>query len=105
MHKCKQKDLIGECVPEDPLMAAPWFSAVRAALGYEPIMKAFEKETGMRMPRTLTGLDRMIDQATGYDPHRHFLEKFLPWFNANVWGDPRMDHTGCVDGVRVENGQ
>lgn len=67
-----------------------WAGCLRWAVGEADIMAAFRAETGIRWQPGRSGIDRMIDEATGAD--RKFLVAFVEWFNANVWG-PTDDGT------------
>ena len=75
--------------PTDPRMAAAWASAVSAASVTEPLMRQFRADTGCAWKPGRTGLDRMIDEATGAD--KDFVIQFVKWFNRVVWGE---DSTG-----------
>ena len=78
--------------PSCPLMGVAWLGAVRWALGEPEIMAAFRRDTGNNWSPGRTGLDRMIDQATGAE--KAFFEQFLRWFNENVWGDVGLSAFG-----------
>ena len=47
-------------------------------------MEAFEKDTGLRYSAPRSGLEAMIDEATGLT--EEIVKAFIPWFNENVWG-------------------
>src|SRR3990167_2815782 len=72
-------------MPTDVLMAGAWCAALTAAMGSREIIAAFRAETGMAWTPARSGVDRMIDEATGFE--RHFVLSFVRWFNANVWGE------------------
>jgi hypothetical protein len=76
---------------DTPEYAYPaWASCLEWAIGKPEIVKAFEEDTGIRSPRPRNNLDRMIDEATGYDPeqaYQRFAEEFVKWFNVAIWGD------------------
>ena len=69
-----------------------------ACLGHDEFMANYRKLTGHTIlaPDLRTGLDRMIDKATGYDPHtikeeeaRHFYEferdyVWKPWLLMEI---------------------
>ena len=74
-----------ETTPE--FMAGAYFSCLRWAITFEPILKRFEDETGNRVPKSRSGIERMIDEACGFDQYEYFFRAFVPWFNENVWGD------------------
>jgi len=65
-------------------MTDAWLSCVHWALSTPEIVAAFRHETGNTWQPGASGLDRMIDAATGAD--RAFLESFIQWVNVNVWG-------------------
>lgn len=48
------------------------------------VVAAFRAETGNRWEPGKTGIDKMIDQATGAD--HQFIKAFIAWFNVAVWG-------------------
>jgi len=66
-------------------MAPAWAGCLRWAVGKQEILDAFAHETGNQWKPGRSGLDRMIDEATGAD--RKFFEAFVAWFNVNVWGE------------------
>ncbi len=54
---------------------------------------AFEADTGMKLPKpATTGLDRLIDEATGH--YEEVVEAFTRWVIANVWGESGCSSTG-----------
>src|SRR6478609_2456928 len=65
-------------------MVDAWVSCLHWALGEEEIIAAFRRETGVRWTPGKTGIERMIDQATGAD--YRFLAEFVAWFNVAIWG-------------------
>lgn len=65
-------------------MDGAWLSALYYAIGQPDILKRFSADTNMHWRPGTTPLDRMIDEVTGAE--LKFLEAFIPWFNANVWG-------------------
>jgi hypothetical protein len=65
-------------------MAPAWLGCIQWAIGKPEIVATFRNETGNNWNPGRTGLDRMIDQATGAD--RAFIEAFIKWANVNVWG-------------------
>jgi hypothetical protein len=78
-----------EIVPPDDTPEYMWpayFGALHWALGAKDVVEAFTIETGIAISLPRSGLDAMIDQATGFDPAESFLRAFVPWFNAHVWG-------------------
>lgn len=75
--------------PDDTatFMYPAWASCLRWAIGCNDMLKEFETETGVSRPDfPETGLDALIDEATGHNPAEEFFRAFVPWFNKNVWG-------------------
>lgn len=66
-----------------------WYSCVHWALGEPEIMAAFRQDTGIMWEPGKTGIEKMIDRATGAD--RKFVVSFVAWVNENIWGDPNDD--------------
>jgi hypothetical protein len=62
-----------------------WASAMMAALKNDDIFEAFKRDTGLTCKPGRSGIERMIDEATGFD--RKLAEGFCKWFNENVWGE------------------
>jgi hypothetical protein len=79
------EDFIAPYLPDNPVMAAMWVSCLHWAIGYPVILAAFKADTGLSWTPARTPLDRMIDEATVAD--HAFIAAFVPWFDANVWGD------------------
>lgn len=71
--------------PNDVLQAIAWRDCLAWAIGEPKILAAFTKETGMKVDRI--GVERMIDEAVGYDHLQAVCDKFVDWFNANIWGE------------------
>jgi len=65
-------------------MHGAWAAALSAALGQPEILAQFRADTGNNWKPARSGINRMIDEATGAD--RTFVEQFVAWFNENVWG-------------------
>jgi hypothetical protein len=65
-------------------MTPMWLACMSWAIGNPEIVEAFRNETGMRWAPGRSGLERMIDEATGMD--RTFIEAFIRWANVEVWG-------------------
>ena len=74
-------------IPVDALEAIAWRDCLVWASSDGDVLQMFLDETGMKLPTS--GLDRMIDEATGND--KRIAEKFVEWFNENIWG--REDRT------------
>lgn len=78
-------------------MTGIWVACIHWAIGEPEIVAAFRQETGMHWTPGHSGLERMIDEATGAD--RHFIEAFIRWVNVEIWGpidggEPADDLTG-----------
>jgi len=72
---------VAACPETDVLMQGAWYDCLMWAADEEDIRHAFEKETGMRLGKA--PLDRMIDEATGFD--KAVAAAFVAWFNKNIW--------------------
>jgi hypothetical protein len=84
-------------LPEDTpeYMAPAYFSCLQWASGFEPILNQFREDTGKVIPAVRAPIEKMIDDATGFDPYADFLRVFVPWFNEWIWG--------AIDGPGEEN--
>lgn len=79
------RDLIQECLPEkDHFMSPAWLGLLSFASKTPNIIKRFEENTGMKF-RFPSGIEGMIDEATGY--REDLIFKFGHWVTANLWGD------------------
>jgi hypothetical protein len=65
-------------------MLPAWLGCISFAISNDECMKAFRVETGNRWTPGRSGIERMIDEATGID--RAFIEEFIGWVNVNIWG-------------------
>ena len=65
-------------------MFEAWRDCVVWAIGEPEIVAAFRRDTGNTWAPGRSGLERMIDAATGVD--RDFVEAFIRWANVNIWG-------------------
>jgi hypothetical protein len=70
-----------------PLMSEAWFACVLWAAGKPENLKQFKEETGHDLNDVLKsrGLNKMIDQATGYD--RTVIAAWADWVTKNFWGE------------------
>lgn len=77
---------IHELMPSDTPehMLPAWLGCLSWALGEPTIVEAFRAETGHRWRPGTSGIERMIDTATGADAG--FIEAFIHWMNINIWG-------------------
>ena len=76
---------ISNHMPKDVLMQQTWMDCLHWALGEPEIVARFKEETGRNWSPATTPAEKLIDEATGAG--RAFVEAFVPWFNANVWGE------------------
>jgi hypothetical protein len=65
-------------------MVDAWLGCISWAVGNAEVVEAFRADTGVQWRPGRTGLERMIDEATGAD--RKFIEAFIVWVNENLWG-------------------
>lgn len=76
---------------ETPDYLAPaWASCLSWAIHNEDMRIAFQQATGRKWSPPRSGLDLMIDEATG--ANRAFIEAYITWFNQNVWGNEPIDN-------------
>ena len=68
-----------------PYIAPMWVSFIQWALSDAGVVDGFRQDTGFRWAPGRTPIERMIDEATGAE--WRFLEAFVPWANANLWGE------------------
>jgi hypothetical protein len=69
-------------VPE--CMWPMWVGCLRWAIGNSEILAAFTADTGLTYSPPKSGLDAMIDEASGFN--EKLVKSFVEWFNKNVWG-------------------
>lgn len=79
-------------MPSDTLdyMAPAWADCMHWVLGEEQIRAAFEAETGHAYQPPQSGLEKMIDEATGHGTA--YIEAFIRWANENIWGPIDGEH-------------
>lgn len=65
-------------------MTPMWLGSISWAIGDSETVEAFRKETGLQWNPAKTGIERMIDKATGAD--FEFIKAFVLWANINIWG-------------------
>ncbi len=81
-----KRDFVAECLPEqDHFMAPAWLGLIRFAATRPDIVADFEKDSGMVFRFPASGIEKMIDQTTGYQEDLIF--KFAHWITKNLWGD------------------
>lgn len=66
-------------------MFEAWCDCMSWAIGEKVIRKQFELDTDMHYKLPNSPLDKMIDEATGYE--KDYIEKFIIWANENIWGN------------------
>lgn len=71
---------IKETYGQDPAWCACMFWAVRET----GVLKQFEEETGLRFSLPRNAIERMIDDATGFQ--NEMCNRFVNWFNERIWG-------------------
>lgn len=76
---------LGDLMPSDPIMIAAWLGCLRYSLGRPDILDDFRKDTGNNWTPGKSGLDQMIDRATGAE--LEFFRSFAKWHNENIWGE------------------
>ncbi len=75
---------IPEDIRENDLMILAWRDCLMWAIGYTDILNQFASETGRRLSVSSSGINALVDKATGFQDAE--LRRFIEWFNANVWG-------------------
>lgn len=69
---------------KDDFMAVAWAGFVQWAAKQPDILERFEAETGMSFRPPASGLEVMIDDATGY--RNAVAERFVEWTTVEMWG-------------------
>jgi hypothetical protein len=72
-------------MPTNPLEAAAWCGCLSWAIGKPEVIAAYRAETGDNWEPGNSGIERIIDTATGRDVA--FLRSFAEWMTKNVWGE------------------
>ena len=81
-----ERDILQLMPADTPSEAAPaWVSALEFALHNDATMQAYRLETKDTWSPATTPIGQMVDEAAGAD--WMFLNRFVAWFNVNVWGD------------------
>jgi hypothetical protein len=70
----------------DALQAIAFIDMVRWAIGTPEIVERFSAETGFMVSIPTCAIDRMIDQASGYDAD--LCSRFMRWCETELWGEP-----------------
>lgn len=71
----------------DPLMEGVFFDFVMFAWSADDFVKAFERDSGYRLPRS--PLETLIDQATGHGDA--MAVAFIEWLIRNHWGEAETE--------------
>ncbi len=71
---------------DDPLMLPAFLGCVEWALGTPEILAGFRKSTGNNWTPGRSGLERMIDRATGVD--HQFFQQFSDYVANEIFGTP-----------------
>jgi hypothetical protein len=78
---------ISDVAPKDFLMQIAWQDFLWWAIGEKEIVKQFEEQTGMKFSAPKNGIEKMIDDATGFQSTT--LERFVVWATETMWdGEP-----------------
>jgi len=77
----------------DPLMYGAFVGCVRWALGEPEIMARYREESRDNFEIGVTGLERMVDAATGAD--LAFFQRFSDWVEVNLFGTPEQVYGGA----------
>ena len=70
-------------------MAPAYLGLIRYASTQPEMIKQFEHDTGMKFRFASGGIEKMIDEATGY--RKDLVFKFAHWVTENLWGDSEAD--------------
>ena len=65
-------------------MIPAWLGCISFVIRQPGAVEQFRKDTGCNWQPGTTGIDRMIDKATGIE--EEFVRQFVLWVNENVWG-------------------
>jgi len=69
---------------DDPLMSMAWAAFLRWAGGEPNMLAEFTADTGMKFAPPTTGIERLIDAATGYG--QMIAREFAIWATVKYWG-------------------
>ena len=71
----------------DPVMGGAWYGLILWAASQDEFLCKFQEDTGhdLKSLFKVSGLERMIDQATGYD--RAVVAAWADWVTENLWGE------------------
>ncbi|PYE88772.1 hypothetical protein [Phyllobacterium leguminum] len=73
-------------------MYPAFMGCVQWALGTDEIIKRYRDETGDKFEFGKSGIEQMVDQATGAD--FAFFQRFSDWVEREIFGTPEMVHGG-----------
>ena len=71
----------------DYVQTEAWTGLLAFLLDQPAIRAQFEHETGTAAYRQPTGIEKLIDEASGYDPGATYIACFLIWATPTHWGD------------------
>lgn len=74
----------------DYVQTSAWIGLVEFLLSQDWAIAQFAADTGVHLPRPRSGIDAMIDRATGFDGNMEFLRAFLPWVLREHWGEDEI---------------
>jgi hypothetical protein len=79
-------EMLSELVPDDTpdYMVPAWIDCMLWASGEPEIVARFRADTGVNWTPGQSGIERLIDKATGAEESA--IKAFVQWFNVNVWG-------------------
>jgi len=102
------EDVLGldDKMPE-PFASAAWVGFINFALGKDEILRRFEKDTGEQpYSPPKTGLEALIDKATGYDKHRlKYLRNYIVWVTENLWGEKPEEYFLMLEKMGMDLGE
>jgi len=90
-----------KCPETDPVMQGAWAACLSYTVRRTDALQRFEKETGLKFRPATNGIERMIDQATGFEDD--FLEKFIDWFNEKIWGSRAQEIQGLKEALHIDD--
>lgn len=71
---------IKETYGQDPA----WFACLCWSVRETGVLAQFEEETGFKFSMPRNAIEKMIDDATGFQEVT--LLRFVNWFNEQIWG-------------------
>jgi hypothetical protein len=77
--------LLDDLMPTEAWAIPAWVGCLMWAIGNKDILEQFRADTGCTWAPGKTQIERMIDEATGYDAD--FIRRFAIWHNKSIWGE------------------